>query len=637
MSIEQKLLVFFFLFWISFFIDALLLKIIFIILSSVYFNKDIPLVMFLLLFVCILFCENKTVIQPESLNEYCGKVVQVKEGYTLLKNKQSQIAVFSDITFSYFDEVCVQGTYKKHEPSSNFFSNPIETWITTNNHIGSLNNVTLLSHTPSNSLKGELYDKATSYPANQTLMGMLFDHSFLSNSLFAGLLLSSGLQYTYVLQLFRKTAAKLLYRETIAILTLVLWVLFGLLWGFSFVWWRVFLCNVCVFFFRKRMLVLPFAYTLLLLMFSNMANHIAFVFPMFFQLILFSKKYPLYQRFSIIMVIQHVYLYSSNLLLIVFFYGFRHVSGLLFVFSWIVLMFSNLYPLYQKVSHVILSTPPLNEFLFYGKVFPIVAGIIMVLLLSQNFGSKKKMFGVFMLLANLLIVKYPFYDLVLFINVGQADATIIKKAFNKGSLLIDTARESDNIILSQTIKGLGLKDLDAILISHQDIDHSGGLVKMSQLLPNATIYQQKKDIHTKRLFFQSLNKEYVGANDNDNSVIGIIDVGGLRYLFLGDLLKQGEVHLVNEYPNLKVDVIKLAHHGSKTSTSSNLISTIQPRFAIISAQKSVYGHPHDSTLKTLHSFQVIPLDTNTYGDIAFISFFDWQFVLTSSGLFGIIK
>ncbi len=637
MSIEQKLLVFFFLFWTSFFIEGVLLKAIFVVLSTIYFNKDIPIVLFVFLFGCILFSENKTLVHVETLDEYCGKVVQVKEGYALLKNNDTQIAIFSNHALSYFDETCVSGTYKRHEPSSNFFNNPIETWISTNNHLGSLNNVTLLSHTPSNSIKGKLYDKAKLYPNNQILMGMLFDHSFLNNSLFAGLLLSSGLQYTYAIQIFRKITAKFLYRQPIAIITVILWIMFGLLWGFTFVWWRVFLCNVCVFFFRKRLFVLPLAYTLLLLMFSNMANHIAFVFPMFFQLILFSKKYPYYQRFSIIMVIQHVYLYSSNLLLIVFFYGFRHVSGLLFIFSWIALFFSNLYPLYQKISYFIISIPTFQETLFYGRIFPIIAGIIIMLLLSKKPCKKPKIIGYAMLTMNLLIVMYPMYDLVLFINVGQADATIVKKAFNNGSLLIDTARESDHVVLSQTIKGLGLKNLDAILISHDDNDHSGGLERIEQLLPNAPVYQQKNDIHAKRIFFQSLNKEYVGVNENDNSVIGILDVGGLRYLFLGDLLKQGEVHLVDEYPNLKVDVIKLAHHGSKTSTSPELISVIQPTFAIISAQKSVYGHPHDSTLKTLHNYQVIPLDTNTYGDIAFISLFDWQFVLTSSGLFGIIK
>src|SRR5690554_4482960 len=638
MSIKQKLVVLLILFWISFFFESLLLIFCFLSFFAFVLKKDICLSLFLLLWLLILIINQKTTPLYDSSIPFCGKIDQVKNDYALLKNNESQIALFSEVSFTYFDEVCVKGTYEKHQPSSNFFNNPIETWVTTNNHVGSLNDIEIISHKKSDSLKGRLYEKAKHYKDNEVLLGMIFNHSLMQNTFFSMLLLSSGLQYTYTLQFFHKILSKFLVKHQRSMIILILWVLFGYSWGFSFVWWRVFLCNVCVLFLKDKNYGIVFSYGLLLIAFPKMFNHVAFVFPMFFQLFLRHNQFSKIQRFSMILIIQHVYLYSSNLLTILFFSLFRHVSGLLYIFSWIALLLKGFYPLYQKITTIVFSLPPIDPSILYGKMFGSVAFLICLFIGSKSLESKKmKKVGYSLLMLCLLSFTYPLYDLIVFVNVGQADATIIRKAFNQGSLLVDSAKESDHVILSQTTKGLGIKKLDGILITHDDQDHAGGLDRMKQMYPHAIIAQDKRDLLIKQLYFQALNKNYTGINDNDNSVVGLVEVGSLRYLLLGDLQKEGERYLVNEYPNLVVDVVKLGHHGSKTSTSNDLISSTRPQFAIISAKKSVYNHPHDEVLKTLFDFQVIPLDTNTVGDIAFISIFDWQFVLTSSGLFGIIK
>jgi len=76
-----------------------------------------------------------------------------------------------------------------------------------------------------------------------------------------------------------------------------------------------------------------------------------------------------------------------------------------------------------------------------------------------------------------------------------------------------------------------------------------------------------------------------------------------KFLFTGDLEKEGEEKLIQDYPNLKVDVLKVGHHGSQTSTSDHFIQSIQVKTALISVgKKNHFGHPHKDSLQTLQKY-----------------------------------
>jgi competence protein ComEC len=108
-----------------------------------------------------------------------------------------------------------------------------------------------------------------------------------------------------------------------------------------------------------------------------------------------------------------------------------------------------------------------------------------------------------------------------------------------------------------------------------------------------------------------------GAGQNEDSLVIKTKVGDKTFLFTGDLEQAGEKKLIHDYPNLKVDVLKLGHHGSRTSTAPEFVAAIDPQFGIVSSgRNNRYGHPHEEVLETLVNQTV--LRTDQQGMIQFI-------------------
>lgn len=95
--------------------------------------------------------------------------------------------------------------------------------------------------------------------------------------------------------------------------------------------------------------------------------------------------------------------------------------------------------------------------------------------------------------------------------------------------------------------------------------------------------------------------------------------GGLRWLFTGDLDRPGELDTLQRHPSLSADVLKVGHHGSKTSSDPQFVATVKPRIALISAgRNNRYGHPNDETLVTLKQHHVKIFNTQKHGMVRYI-------------------
>ncbi|MBV1709228.1 MAG: MBL fold metallo-hydrolase, partial [Erysipelothrix sp.] len=226
---------------------------------------------------------------------------------------------------------------------------------------------------------------------------------------------------------------------------------------------------------------------------------------------------------------------------------------------------------------------------------------------------------------------------VTFFNVAQADSALIELPYKQGAWLIDTGRASTSSLLRANLWYRGISHLNAVVISHMDNDHSGGLEMLQKDFSISKITTNHVDIEHLGFSLHSLLEKKEGVSDNDNSLVHLFSINGLTYLFLGDVSKDREADLIRKFPFLYADVIKLAHHGSKTSTSEGLLANLQPRLAIISADPRVYGHPHKQTLRTLWQFRVPYLSTHRYGDIRISTLGNFHFVMSSAGGFGIMR
>ncbi|WP_428909189.1 DNA internalization-related competence protein ComEC/Rec2 [Niallia sp. Krafla_26] len=252
---------------------------------------------------------------------------------------------------------------------------------------------------------------------------------------------------------------------------------------------------------------------------------------------------------------------------------------------------------------------------------------------------------------------------VTFIDVGQGDSIFIKLPYGKGTYLIDTggnqifdrepwqekqrSYEVGRDTVVPFLKSKGVAKLDKLIITHGDLDHAGGATAIMEelrvkelVLPDnrkkseleTKLLQQAKDKEINVRFVHAGNqwksgehsfkilspKEGNDESGNNSSIVIYTELGGLNWLFTGDLEEDGETKLLNENRHLAVDVLKVGHHGSKTSTTDLLLETLSPKIGIISVGRdNRFGHPNKEVLGRLEKGQVNILRTDESGAITY--------------------
>ena len=121
------------------------------------------------------------------------------------------------------------------------------------------------------------------------------------------------------------------------------------------------------------------------------------------------------------------------------------------------------------------------------------------------------------------------------------------------------------------------------------------------------------DVNNNKIYFLS-TREY--DNENDNSNVIYFNYNNYKFLFMGDAGVEVEEDLIEKYNLQDIDVLKVGHHGSKTSSSKEFINEINPKYSIISVGKNNrYGHPNDSVLDNLENSKIYRTDED--GSIMF--------------------
>lgn len=236
-----------------------------------------------------------------------------------------------------------------------------------------------------------------------------------------------------------------------------------------------------------------------------------------------------------------------------------------------------------------------------------------------------------------------------FIDVEQADAAAVNLPDGK-VLLIDTGSKEVNTTYIDYLKenvlhSKGKNYIDYLVLSHADMDHIGGTMKLLKNFKVGTVYMPKLssdsngyaeilkyvdvNCNYKTLgeefciksnlysitFFESLNE----TNTNDSSQVLKLECFEKSFLFVGDISSKVEKLYVDKYGDkLDVDVLKVSHHGSQTATSSKFLECVTPEYAVISVGlNNDYGHPNDEVLNRLSNVGAKVLRTDIKNDILF--------------------
>ena len=212
---------------------------------------------------------------------------------------------------------------------------------------------------------------------------------------------------------------------------------------------------------------------------------------------------------------------------------------------------------------------------------------------------------------------------VSFIDVGQGDSTLIHYGIKRSCVLIDTGSPFNYYKLKSKLISEGIYTIDYLIISHNDSDHNGNVEALQNDFYVKNIILERQDIELKDIYYKYL---YLGEydNDNDNSLVYLVNIDGYDFLFTGDISKKIERKLVNDYGPLNIDFLKVSHHGSYTGSSEYFISSILPRFSTISTNGQ-YNHPSKDTLNTLNKYESNIFITKHSGSINvyFTKLLDW--------------
>jgi competence protein ComEC len=233
---------------------------------------------------------------------------------------------------------------------------------------------------------------------------------------------------------------------------------------------------------------------------------------------------------------------------------------------------------------------------------------------------------------------------IYFLDVGQGDSSVILSS--SGQVVLIDSGPDESLILNY-LENLNISHLDLLIASHAHADHIAGMDKiiakyrprafLDSGIPHTTIAYQKmitaigkyninyyqgtsRKINLGPLTFTILppvNPPLKESELNNNSLVIRLDFKDFSCLFTGGIEKKREGQLLNESRNnLKVDILKITHHGSSSGSSPPFIKAVDPETTIISCGKdNQYGHPHQETLTLLQNLGINIYRTDLNGTI----------------------
>lgn len=273
--------------------------------------------------------------------------------------------------------------------------------------------------------------------------------------------------------------------------------------------------------------------------------------------------------------------------------------------------------------------------------------MIIYLLLFWAFCKKYKKILILIPVIIIVDILSPYFDnhgYIYFFDIGQGDSSLVISPNRKDIILIDTGgivnygSSSNEYMVSDGIitflKSKGIKSIDLLILSHGDADHAKETenilkeinIKNIKINPgNIGYYEQKaldlikgRDYTPQNLSLNYLNyKDY--NDENANSLLTTIKIYNTSILSFGDATKEAEEDLIRKYNLKNIDIAKISHHGSKTSSSQKYLSIINPKIAVISSgRNNRFKHPNQETIDNLNSLNIKYLNTQDSGTIEFI-------------------
>ena len=315
-------------------------------------------------------------------------------------------------------------------------------------------------------------------------------------------------------------------------------------------------------------------------------------------------------------------------------------------------------PIFNPLLEICLSiTEFLNQLFTNFSLFiniPKMSLIIVLVLFIFIILVKNNIKYIICVIIILIFIKlYPLFNnkyFIYYLDVGQGDSTVIVFPHCSSVIMIDTGGKitydkeewekgnknynlSDNTI--KFLKSLGITKLDYLILTHGDVDHAGETINLiNKFKINKVIFNNDEYNDLEKEIIKVLNKnkinyykniqvlntkynklyfinDYLYDNENDNSNVLFMELNGYKMLFMGDAGVDVEEDILKKYKLKNIDILKVGHHGSKSSTSFDFINKIMPRYSVISVgRNNRYNHPSKEVLDNLNNSTIYRTDIN---------------------------
>ncbi len=622
---------------LSIFFDGLMLLLYLIICVTLFYHRNkyqhkqfiIALILFILL----------PTKNGEATPQMVLEVENIKTNYVIASNGDFTCILYNIEGVNINDVIEVEGDYSDINTNQNFNLFNFKDYMM---HQGIRKSMYVLEYKiieKSTSLKSKVYNQFKNKPLHEVYLAYFY--GIAEND---DLIVSSGFHFVFLISLIAKRC-----KANRQLVTLLFCLSFALFFPVKTSVLRMFIFAFvhCI---SKSTKYDKLGISILILLSFNkyLVYEVGFILPVLFSFcFLFNiQKIPArIVSFFIVVGVQLFYFNEANLFTILCFSLLRQWNGMLFLLvilslivpflGWLILFLMQCIQIFANFK---------IPYLYMRGSFSLVSLLVypycFVMLISTN--NKKYYSYMFLLLcyqANLKVCT-P-YGEVSVLDVGQGDCILIREPFNGDVMLIDTGGNvnydiAENIVYP-VLKSKGIKAIDIVLITHDDYDHSGALESLQELIHIEEVITTKEDIHLSNISFNAFQSKEA-LDTNDASIMLFSEINGLRYLFCGDASTSIEEAFIEQYNKLKIDILKVGHHGSKTSSSNEFLMKIQPLYAFISSGKNnFYNHPSPEVIERFEERQIDVYDTQDVGNISVIYTPFFNLLHTGDKTFGIIK
>lgn len=585
------------------------------------------LVLALILALRLLYMPADSAIQ-ESVE---GRVIALKEKSVLIENQSMRYQIITSEELILDSWIAVEGSRIENKDSSHFYSFDAEAWALENRIVQSYYAKTVTLIKPSHSLRGafQRWISALSKEEQSVLMKLFLNQRTSSQDFF---LLNCGFHYAVILQWLTAFAARFFNPKQTRLLKRG-----ALLFLLVFTDFQMALVRLAFFEFvpdsfdpvSKTALYALAVY----LYHPPLLLSVSFIIPAGLRLI---QDRPARTLFLALM--QSWYFSSFNWLTIFGFRFFRQLGGGLMAAGLFDALFGQelclkgigmIDPLFQN-----------NGMIAAGKIsLPLlILGLILVYVGGNKKYCRLLTLALFVMLRFSLVSPWAEVSMI---NVGQGDAFLIRLPFDQANILIDTGPSSSYTHLEGFLKARGIRRIDALILTHGDEDHAGNLKLLTKDFNVVSVVDEAPkegslSVGGLKLLFYRPDSVYEA--ENDRSLVLAFSINGLSFLFTGDISSDVEADLIHAWGAQHFDVLKVAHHGSASSTSEAFLKHFSFDLAIVSSGvNNRYHHPSEEVLKRLESFNIPLINTQQSGDVTLRLSRLFNFITTSAKEFAIME